>query len=258
MADKARSRELPDHSLHIVTKRLIKISIEQWDDPCHELLEKVYDILAKKVNKMLDDRFHRFQYGGLHQRVKTIVNDVLFECQESGSQKIEWLLVMENGAPFTLNNHYFKDYREKFLKSYREARRSPEAYNSPTIPRPLILPTRLVTEESPLPELEKSIAQDPYDQALHHMASARAYFQVAFKRFTDMVPMTIDQELLRGLDWGRGLQPALTKGLGITGPGSQDRAMGYLQDPPEIRNRRESLLKKRERLQSARRELHAI
>ena len=47
---------------------------------------------------------------------------------------------------------------------------------------------------------------------------------VAYKRFTDMVPMAIDQELLRGLDWDRGLNSALTKGLEITGPGSLDKA----------------------------------
>ena len=70
--------------------------------------------------------------------------------------------------------------------------------------------------------------------------------------------MTIDQELLRGLDWNRGLYTALTKGLGVTGPGSQDRAMEYLQEPPDIKSRRESLLKKRERLQSAKRELQSI
>ena len=73
-----------------------------------------------------------------------------------------------------------------------------------------------------------------------------------------MVPMVIDQELLRGLDWDRGLHSALTKGLGITGPGSLDKAKEYLQEPPEMKSRRESLLKKLERLQSAKRALQTI
>jgi len=90
------------------------------------------------------------------------VNDLLFECQASALQKIKWLLVMENGAPFTSNDHYFRDYREKFLKSYREARQTLE------------LMEEIVDVYELDPEL---IAQDPYDQALHHMASARAYFQ---------------------------------------------------------------------------------
>ena len=70
--------------------------------------------------------------------------------------------------------------------------------------------------------------------------------------------MLIDQELLRGLDWDRGLHTTLTKGLEITGPGSLEKAKAYLQEPPDVRSRRETLLKKRERLQSAKRELQSI
>jgi len=73
-----------------------------------------------------------------------------------------------------------------------------------------------------------------------------------------MVPMVIDEELLRGLDWDRGLNSALTKGLEITGPGSFERAKAYLQEPSDIKIRRESLLRKRERLQSAKRALMSI
>ena len=68
--NRARTRELPDHYSYIVTKWLIMMSTEKWGDPSRELLGKVYDILAREVNKMTDDHFHRFRYGGLHQRVK--------------------------------------------------------------------------------------------------------------------------------------------------------------------------------------------
>ena len=69
----------------------------------------------------------------------------------------------------------------------------------------------------------------------------------------------VDQELLRGLDWDRELNSALTKGLEITGPDSLDKAKGYLQGPPDtIKSRRESLMKKRKRLLSAKRALQTI
>ena len=70
--------------------------------------------------------------------------------------------------------------------------------------------------------------------------------------------MAIDQELLRGLDWDRGLRLTLAQGLGVTGPGSLDKAKEYLQELPDVRSRRESLQKKRERLESAKRELQSI
>lgn len=91
---------------------------------------------------------------------------------------------MENAAPFTLNEHYYKDYRGKFLKSYRDARSSPdpqmfemEDCDTPSYtfsPSPGYQAARVHT---PPRQREEPIAQDPYDQALHHMASARAYFQ---------------------------------------------------------------------------------
>ena len=85
------------------------------------------------------------------------MNEELFKCQASAAQKIQWLLDMESVSFATLNDHYYKDYREKFLNSYRDARFPPTLqYSKPR---------------------EELIAQDPYSQALHHMASARGYFQ---------------------------------------------------------------------------------
>ena len=186
------------------------------------------------------------------------MNEVLVECQNSALQKVDWLLTMENKAPFTLTERYLVDYREKYLQSYRDAR-APQLRGGNNNLRP-----------------EELVARDTFDQALQYMASARGYFQglhwssfltfsgsltvssVAFKRFTDVVPMAIDQELLRGLDWDRGLHTTLTRRLEITGPGSLDKAKEYLQEPPDVVSRREILLKKRERLQLARRELQSI
>jgi len=240
MANRARARELPGHSLFIVTKRLIKISTQQWDSPSYELLQKVYNVLAKEVNRTVDDHFHRFRYGRLHQDVKSVVNEVLEKCQASALEMIKQLLIMEGKTPSTLHEPYLVECREKFLKGYREAR------------------GRFIRRGNRGLKPEELIALDAYDQALPYMANARAYFLVAFKRFTDMVPMAIDQELLRGLDWDRGLVSTLTKGLGITGPGSLEKAREYLQEPPDVRSQRENWLRRRERLLSAKRELQSI
>ena len=162
---------------------------------------------------------------------------------------IDKLLTMENKGPSTVHDPRLVFHREELLRSYRGAGGV------------------------------RSGGLDSSEAAVFYMASARAYFQrshlsfisqlpvnrlpyhillVAFVRFTDLVPMMIDQELLRGLDWDRGLHSTLTKGLGLTGPGSFEKAKGYLQEPPDIRSRREGLLRRRERLISAKRELQSI
>lgn len=188
---------------------------------------------------------------------RSIVNEVLTECHSTTLKKINWLLEMEAAATFTLNDHYFSDYRQKFLESYRSARAEENGGGEEDL-RPEVL-----------------IARDRFEPALQIMASVRGYFQgkshnrfllsncsllvlVSYKRFTDMVPMTIDQELLRGLDWDRGIRAALIDGLEITGPDSFHRSEQFLQEPPDVQSRREDLVKRLERLRLAKRELQSF
>ena len=70
--------------------------------------------------------------------------------------------------------------------------------------------------------------------------------------------MTIDQELLRGLDWDRGVRTALVEGLEVTGPDSHEVSRRFLEEPPDIQSRREDLLKRLERLRLAKRELKSL
>lgn len=65
--------------------------------------------------------------------------------------------------------------------------------------------------------------------------------------------MAIDQELLRGLDWDRGMEDALLIGLGIQGTGALvgQSCKSLLQEPANVSARREELTKKQERLESA-------
>lgn len=242
MADKARARELLGHSLFIVTKRLIRLSTEQWAEPSHELLADVNDILVGGVNKAIDDHFLRFRYGHLYHDVKNVVHGVLQKCLESAKGMIDLLLTMEDKAPFTSHEPQLTAEAEAYYNKYRSWRLAQ-----------LNFPPRY----GDLSDSEL-LAQDRLAPAILYMADTHAYFQIAYKRFSDMVPMMIDQELLRGLDWDRGLNSALMKGLGITGPGSFEKAKEYLQEPLDVRTKRESLSGKRDRLLAARSELQSI
>ncbi|KIM53478.1 hypothetical protein SCLCIDRAFT_1222690 [Scleroderma citrinum Foug A] len=84
----------------------------------------------------------------------------------------------------------------------------------------------------------------------------RAYFQVTYKRFVDMVPMAIDHEIVRGL--GRGLDQALREGLQLTGSDAYERCSAMLQEPSRISMRRQEVLKKMERLREAKKELRKL
>ena len=80
-------------------------------------------------------------------------------------------------------------------------------------------------------------------------------FAVAHKRFTDVVPMAIDYELVLGLDRGQALEKALRKGLGIGREDAGAQCAEFIREPRHIADRRGELLKKRERLETGLRQL---
>ena len=120
-------------------------------------------------------------------------------CQEKAEERINWLLELEN-SPFTLNTHYFSDYRAKFLAHYTGAR---ESYRNTDLtqlikkhtssstgyhfPRPAAELTGIAKVLSSLADigipglgaedLPKLLPPDPMEPALGIMADVRAYFQ---------------------------------------------------------------------------------
>jgi hypothetical protein len=111
---------------------------------------------------------------------------------EAAKKKITWLMKIQSD-PFTLNNHYLADYKDKFLTYYRRVRRDAKTKdnNLGALPEPpfveeevdltaeaLGLLTRLGYEVK-REDLGKLLGQDEMEPALMIMASVRAYFQGA-------------------------------------------------------------------------------
>jgi len=144
----------------------------------------------------------------------------------------------------------------KNLQSYKP--HVPNNFISPTL-----VQTHLAQILSSLPhigitgtqatDLAKLFPPDPMEPALNIMAGVRAYFQVASKRFTDIVPMAIDHEFVFGVE--RDIQVTLLKGLGLSGQNGFKIARELIQEPHNIYARREELQKKLDRLNTARNEL---
>jgi hypothetical protein len=60
-----------------------------------------------------------------------ILQQHLTQCLERTEERISWLLALED-RPFTMNAHFLKDYRNKFLSHYKGAR---ELYEQPDLMR---------------------------------------------------------------------------------------------------------------------------
>jgi hypothetical protein len=72
----------------------------------------------------------------------------------------------------------------------------------------------------------------------------------------DSVLAAIDSELVRGV--GRELLPTLYRGLGINGPEGLRICRELAQESPSVAGKREELLKRLERLETASRDLVTV
>lgn len=142
------------------------------------------------------------------------MHEHLKNCLEAAKKKIEWLMKIQ-GEPFTVNNHYMADYREKFLTYYRRARqdaksrdggsraipwmslngrkpmgiKSPYSYGSGDTGSDMETPDATTEVLSLLAkigyqgltkeDLPRLLEQDAMEPALEIMATVRAYFQGA-------------------------------------------------------------------------------
>jgi hypothetical protein len=110
------------------------------------------------------------------------------KCADTAAQHIVSLLDEEE-EPFTVNEHYFGDYRSKFLQYYKDARQKAKSQfirnleNSDdgdimvAMRETLCSLTRMGLEATDASSLANLLPPDPMDPAIEIMADVRAYFQ---------------------------------------------------------------------------------
>ncbi|KAJ7841621.1 P-loop containing nucleoside triphosphate hydrolase protein [Mycena olivaceomarginata] len=268
----ARTRELPGHYPFVVQESFIAEFTSKWASPAIILCRFVHQTLAQHIKALIAIHFSAFGQGGLEQRVTILVQDYMKQRADAAQALISKLIALEEDGPLTLNEHYLADYKTKFLSDYKSTR---EKAQNPVLAN-AIEAHRLVSSPTTYPgiaqvlaglaavglngidaeDLVKLLPPDRMDPALNIMADVRAYFQVAYKRIADNIPLAIDHELVRGV--ARDLLPTLYRGLGINGPEGLRICRELAQESPSIAGKREELLKRMERLETASRELVTV
>ena len=122
------------------------------------------------------------------QQIRSILQDHLDKCAHAASQHIDSLIEQEQ-EPFTMNTHYYMEYRSKFLAYYRGARQRAKSdfmrnlENSQNhdirqaLNDALSSLTRMGLEAVDASSLANLLPPDPMEPAIGIMADARAYFQ---------------------------------------------------------------------------------
>jgi len=141
----------------------------------------------------------------------------------------------EKRRPFTQNSVDLIAFKNNTYQQYIQQRQQRPAQNLGN-PAPGVFKFRM-------PEPEK------YEAELGVIAEVTSYFDICYKRASDVVPMLIETELFEKFSELLGEQ--LIPNLGITGEGSLERCVRLAVEDEQVRFRREELERKRATLEEA-------
>ncbi|QRV97583.1 dynamin central region protein [Ceratobasidium sp. AG-Ba] len=256
LSKEAVTRELPKNVPFIVKRKLIKNFVDQWNIPTMTLLEDVERILSAYMRKLVDGSFKQHAHGGLLNAVR---------------QRYRFWEDRGMSRTFTTNTHYLADYKDKFTNYYRTVRKDNEEETSfvKGLAQGLGADTEFAKSMSEVianlnkmgismqpQDLARLLNPDPSEDVIDIMAEVRAYYQVAYKRFVDIIPMTVDETLVRG--FSRGLEKRLFEGLGVSGDNAKERCAALLAQSHDITLERDMLKTRRERLDLAKKEISTL
>ncbi|KIO22294.1 hypothetical protein M407DRAFT_216700 [Tulasnella calospora MUT 4182] len=266
----SRTRELPGNFPFSVKEALISHCTGQWREIASQCFQEVSDYLLDHVRYLIETQFGRYTGGGLKADVKHIILSHIQELAESAIQKLDELCQAE-ATPYTQNEHYFFDYREKLLLRYKamhrrirsqtgvvqslqthDSTRWPQQYSNDETQWKNINNALAALATAGIPgvvavDLIKLLPDDSMGPAFEIMAEVRAYFQVAYKRFIDNIPKHIDNAFVRGI----------TQNLDVTllsrmvNNLTEERCREYLEEPSDVVSRRTELEARVKRLQAA-------
>ncbi|TDL25543.1 hypothetical protein BD410DRAFT_717419 [Rickenella mellea] len=248
--DKALGRHLPFNVPFSAKIGLIRGCFADWSTHARSCFATVYKVSEAHVNKLITLKFERFARGGLLDHVRTIVESQFETARESTLKRLDWFMAIES-TPFTLNDHYFSSYRQKYLAMYKEERQSATGRFSmdvDSVREAMASLARLGFSNLANEDLNRLLGADPFEQEMICMSEVRAYFQVAYKRIIDNVPRAIDYDFLGSLK-EEPLREVLTTKLGLASEIATQRASAYLSEDPNVAAEREELLQKKASLE---------
>ncbi|PCH34568.1 hypothetical protein WOLCODRAFT_145375 [Wolfiporia cocos MD-104 SS10] len=223
--------ELPHNIPYEAKVRLIKRSTSLWKGPSHTCFSRISDILTATVNELIKKHFGQFPQ--LEQHVGSIIRNEIVEFAKHARCALSDVLEREEPPYLTQNNDYFESERRNWLTRY-----------GTEYGRIRISVTPMRTQA------------DGYEDELMVMADVRAYFQVAYKRIIDHVPMTIQRDLCQLA--ADGIQKSLVTNLRLTDSDSSQKLNDLLAEDPVVMANRERLAKNKKQLESIKAKLDSF
>ncbi|KZV86172.1 hypothetical protein EXIGLDRAFT_774884 [Exidia glandulosa HHB12029] len=265
VATDARTRELPGNYPFSVKAYYIFCFLEKWESPTFQCLEGAFSAFSEEVAHLVDVNFGLYIHGGLLAQVQAAVTAQLQTCAAYARGTLRMEMLKETDAIYTQNEHYLEAYKAKFLAHYKLVRQKAVEELS-EVPHAVYPVPHAIRPEDPIAialrslrtagyshvtaaDLHKLVPSDGLEPAFDIMAEVRAYFQVAYKRYIDAVPLCIEQALVRKFE-GQ-LSAGLVNDLGLFRTGARAKCEMWVREPPIIAAQRRELLAKKETLEQA-------
>jgi len=186
--DNSITWELPNYLPFEVTKQLVSEITDQWKEPSHGCFEKIFDHSTHFIDKLVHHHFGRFKDLDVH--IRSVVQIELDKIKEDALQAVDDILEMETIPIHTQNTDLFASETQKWRSFYTTVRQNASPATD--------------TSESESNHDQDDLAEitdDKFQQALSVMVDVRSYFQVAYQRIIDNIPLTIEHKLhQRALD----------------------------------------------------------
>ncbi|KAJ7853672.1 P-loop containing nucleoside triphosphate hydrolase protein [Mycena olivaceomarginata] len=217
--------ELPNHVPFEATRVTVLRFTKEW----RSASVACFDAVVKGATDFLVELMttHFGQFSQLERYIGTLVRVELDTCKDEALKTLEKMLVLEKLPLFTQNTHQFRTETKVWFTRYNTVRHHSEIYRLGVRP-PIVALT-------PRPQVFEG---EEYADELTLMANVRAYWQIAYQRIIDYVPLLIEHEFNQHLS--SRLQEMLFKDI-LEGPDTRTKMQELLTEDPAISARRSFL-----------------
>ncbi|KAF8885539.1 P-loop containing nucleoside triphosphate hydrolase protein [Gymnopilus junonius] len=235
--------ELPGHVPHDAIKELVLQYTKLWKDPSLLCFQDVITNTSSLLDELLKSHFGR--YKELERFMRTLV------FKERDLHRDETRIVLDKFLE--LETIYNQPY---ITRSLVEARNYPHSIPQPLCTR--LAPVHLFPSKTfPRVKNDGPTSSTPADE-IGVMADVQAYFQLAYRRLIDYVPLTIEHQLNQA--FARDINSTLLQAIFKDTDEEQVDVTGLIKEDPaiervrtELEDRKVRLLQIKEKLDTFRR-----
>mmetsp|Transcript_88217 Transcript_88217/g.274196 ORF Transcript_88217/g.274196 Transcript_88217/m.274196 type:complete len:664 (+) Transcript_88217:81-2072(+) len=219
-------------------REIVRESQARWKSPANVCLESVAEVLRSRVRTIIRESVQE-RIGScalLEQRMEELSVELVDELLQGVRERKDELLERQEGAPdlYTQNDHYLTDGFRKAQHFIRQRLGCNLRLDRLTSDEQNTLKSLVQKAGHDFKDL---ICPDDRDHAIWCMAAAHSYFKIAFKRFCDVLPRTVDDLLLR--TFVQRFRESQLAGLRVLEADAEELQMLFAEDGTALRRRRE-------------------